>query len=71
MMFMAIQKTLLQHNKRIPNCPPAHTHKYRNSFLNKGIVSFSNLSYRLKSANTIKSIVSGFKKAIFDQNNCS
>ena len=30
-------------NKKIPNCPSAHNHKYRNSFLNKGIVSFSNL----------------------------
>ena len=53
-------------NKKIPNCPPAHSHKYRNSFLNKGIVCLSNLSYRLKSANTLRSVVSGFKKAIFD-----
>ena len=53
-------------NKKILNCPSAHNHKYRNSFLNKGIVSFSNLSYSLKSANTLSSIVSGFKKTIFD-----
>ena len=53
-------------NKRIPNCPPTHNHKYKNSFLSKGIISYSNLSYKLRSANTYKSVVGGFKRAIFD-----
>ena len=37
-------------NKNIPNWPPGYNQKYRNSFLNKGIVSFSNLSYKLKNS---------------------
>ena len=55
-------------NKKIPNCPRILNHKYRNSFLNKGIVSFSNLSYQLKDKKTLGSVVSGFKKAIIYQN---
>ena len=55
-------------NKKIPNCPSSYHHKYRNSFLNKGIVSYSNLPYQLKSKDTISTIISGFKRAIFDQN---
>ena len=55
-------------NKKIPNLPSSHHHKYRNSFLNKGIVSFSNLPYELKSKTSINSVIKGFKRAIFDQN---
>ena len=55
-------------NKKIPNCPRSLNHKYRNSFLNKGIVSFRNLSYQLKDKKSLGSVVSGFKKAIFYQN---
>ena len=55
-------------NKRIPNCPNSHNHKYRNSFLNKGIISFSNLPYQTKCKRTINAVISCFKKAIFDQN---
>ena len=55
-------------NKKIPNLPSSHHHKYRNSFLNKGIVSFSSLPYELKSKTSINSVITGFKRAIFDQN---
>ena len=55
-------------NKKIPNCPSGYHHKYRNSFLNKGIVSYSNLPYQLKSKETISAVISSFKKAIFNQN---
>ena len=58
-------------NKKIPNLPSSHHNKYRNSFLNKGIVSFSNLPYQLKSKTTVSAVTSGFKRAIFDQNNNS
>ena len=56
-------------NKKIPNCPSSYHQNYRNSFLNKGIVSYSNLLYQLKSNNTISTIISGYKRTIFDQNN--
>ena len=55
-------------NKKIPNCPSGYHHKYRNSFLNKGIVSYSNSPYQLKSKETISAVISCFKKAIFNQN---
>ena len=55
-------------NKKIPNCPNSHHQKYRNSFLNKGIVSYSNLPYQLKTRDKISTIISGFKQTIFDQN---
>ena len=55
-------------NKKIPNCPSGYYHKYRNSFLNKGIVSYSNLPNQLKSKETIGAVISCFKRAIFDQN---
>ena len=56
-------------NKKIPNCPSSYHQNYRNSFLNKGIVSYSNLLYQLKFNNTLSTIISGFKRTIFDQNN--
>ena len=55
-------------NKKIPNCPSGYHHKYRNSFLNKGIVSYSNLPYQLKSKETIGAVITCFKRAIFNQN---
>ena len=56
-------------NKKILNCPSSCHQNYRNSFLNKGIVSYSNLPYQLKSNNIISTIISGFKRTIFDRNN--
>ena len=47
-------------NKKIPNCPSGNHHKYRNSFLNKGIVSYSNLPYQLKSKETIGALKEPF-----------
>ena len=52
-------------NKKIPNLPNSHHHKYRNSFLNKGIVSFSNLSYQLKAKTTVDAVISGLQASHF------
>ena len=56
-------------NKKIPNLPCSNNNKYRNSFLNKGMVSFGNLPYQLKSKTNVSAVIAGFKRAIFDQNN--
>ena len=56
-------------NKKIPNLPCSHNNKYRNSFLNKGMVSFGNLPYQLKSKSNVSAVIAGFKRAIFNPNN--
>ena len=53
-------------NKRIPNLPLVHSQKYLNSFLSRGINSYSSLSYSLKNTLYLHNVVSGYKRAIFD-----
>ena len=53
-------------NKKIPNLPPAHKQLYLNSFLNKGINSYSTLSYKLKNSPSLAHIIRGYKHDIFN-----
>ena len=59
------QHTYNTRNKKIPNLPPAHTQTYLNSFLNRGINSYSSLSYALKNSSSLAHIVKGYKNNIF------
>ena len=56
------------HKKRIPNLPRISTKAYTQSFLNKGISSYSSCSDLLRSKTSYQSLVACYKRDIMNQN---